>query len=75
MSQLTTHILDTSIGKPAAAVQVKFEKLSEGVCNSFFYTTKSVCVCVCVCVLFSVGLLAQSLEDKKKALQEHIRDT
>ena len=31
MSQLTTHILDTSIGKPAAAVQVKFEKLSEGV--------------------------------------------
>ena len=29
MSQLTTHILDTSTGKPAAGIEVRLEKKSE----------------------------------------------
>ncbi len=30
MSQLTTHILDTSVGKPAAGVNIRLEKSDEG---------------------------------------------
>ena len=33
MSQITTHILDTSIGKPAAEVETSLEQRKEGVWN------------------------------------------